>query len=52
MNDIIKELEAHFTFRLVEKFRNLIKKVIPGPYPIPILKEFNMIARKKFWKTG
>jgi hypothetical protein len=35
MDDIIQELEDHFTFRLVVDFRKLNKRVIPDPYPIP-----------------
>ena len=35
MDDIIQELEDHFTFRLVVDFRKLNKRVIPDPYPLP-----------------
>jgi hypothetical protein len=52
MNDIIKELEDHFTFRLVVDFRNLNKRVIPDPYAIPRAKELNRIAKKKVYKTS
>ena len=35
MDELIKELEAHFTFRLVVHFRELNKRVAPDPYPLP-----------------
>ena len=44
MDDIMRELEDHFTFRLVIDFRKLNKRVIPDPYPIPQAKELNRIA--------
>ena len=52
MDDIIPELENHFTFRLVVDFRKLNKRVIPDPYPIPRGKEVNSIAKKKVYKTS
>jgi len=52
MDDVIQELEDHFTFRLVVDFRKLNKRVIPDPYPIPRAKELNRIAKKKVYKTS
>ena len=52
MDDVIQELEDHFTFRLVVDFRKLNKRVIPDPYPIPRAKELNRIAKKKVHKTS
>jgi hypothetical protein len=52
MDDVIKELEDHFTFRLVVDFRKLNKRVIRDPYPIPRAKELNRIAKKKVYKTS
>jgi len=52
MDDIIQEVEDHFTFRLVVDFRKLNKRVIPDPYPIPRAKELNRIAKKKVYKTS
>ena len=52
MDDVMQELEDHFTFRLVVDFRKLNKRVIPDPYPIPRAKELNRIAKKKVYKTS
>jgi hypothetical protein len=52
MDDIIEELEDHFTFRLLVDFRKLNKKVIPDPYPIPRAKELRRIAKKTVYKTS
>ena len=52
MDDVIQEVEDHFTFRLVVDFRKLNKRVIPDPYPIPRAKELNRIAKKKVHKTS
>jgi len=52
MDDIIQELEDHFTFRLVVDFQKLNKRLIPDPYPIPRAKELNRIAEKKVYKTS
>jgi hypothetical protein len=51
MDDIIQELQDHFTFILVVDFRKLNKRVIPDPYPIPRARELNRIAKKKVYKT-
>ena len=48
MDDIIQELEDHFTFRLVFDFRKQSKRVIPDPYPIPRAKELMGLQRRKF----
>jgi len=52
MDDVIQELEDHFTFRLVVDFRKVNKRVIPDPYPIPRAIELNRIAKKKVHKTS
>ena len=52
MDDVIQELQDHFTFRLVVDFRKLNKRAIPDPYPIPRAKEWNRIAKKKVYKTS
>jgi hypothetical protein len=51
MDDIIRELEDRFTFRLLVDFRKLNKSVIPDPYPIPRVKELNRVAKNKVYKT-
>ena len=52
MDDMIQELEDHFTFRLVVDFRKLNKRVIADPYPIPRAQELNRIAKKKVYNTS
>jgi hypothetical protein len=52
MDDIIRELHDHFTFRLVVNFRKLNKSVIPEPYRIPRAKELNRVAKKQVYKTS
>ena len=52
MDDIIREVEEPFTFRVVVDFRKLNDRVIPDPYPIPPAKKLNRIAHKKICKTS
>ena len=52
MDDIIQELEDHFTFRLVVDFRKLNKRVIPDAYPIPRAIELTQFAKKKVYTTS
>ena len=52
MDDVIQELEDHFTFRLVVDFRKLNKRVIPDPDPILRAKVLNRIAKKKVYNTS
>jgi hypothetical protein len=39
MDEILKELEEDFSFRLVVDFRELNKRVVPDPCPLPRPKE-------------
>jgi len=51
MDDIIRELQDHFIFRLVVDFRNLNNRAIPDPYVIRRPKELNKIAKRQVYKT-